>query len=282
MALTDLTPVTRMESILNGDDIEPVTREEYFVQQAASGGGGGLPAYTSSDVGKVLTVGQQTETVVVVPEQTVKTDKNGKATLTGVDFSRLMDGDTVSTTIAGFGTQDTVYESSGSDGEGLYSNGHLLASATTLFGIPSATVTISAFASLVISDAPGWQTAVLAYDYASATAVDHANELYANIAGTVVRLRDIGEQNTVVMVISDTVPTIPSMASYSVDDSPVWGLVNTVEDAMTTAFDGTGLPTSGQQCYYIANSIVLHVIKIGEDVNIIVVPTDADIRAYVP
>jgi hypothetical protein len=38
MALTDLTPVTRMESILNGDDIEPVTREEYFWKQAASGG----------------------------------------------------------------------------------------------------------------------------------------------------------------------------------------------------------------------------------------------------
>lgn len=39
MALNNLNPVTRMESILNGDNIEPVTREEYFWKQAASGGG---------------------------------------------------------------------------------------------------------------------------------------------------------------------------------------------------------------------------------------------------
>ena len=39
MALENLTPVTRKESILNGEDITPVTREEYFWKQAASGGG---------------------------------------------------------------------------------------------------------------------------------------------------------------------------------------------------------------------------------------------------
>lgn len=62
MALNDLTPVTRMESILNGDDIEPVTREEYFVQQAVGSGGGGgdhipivVTISTSGMAGKTVT-----------------------------------------------------------------------------------------------------------------------------------------------------------------------------------------------------------------------------------
>lgn len=38
--------------------------------QSSGGGGSSLPSYTSSDKGKVLTVGESTETVVVVPEQT--------------------------------------------------------------------------------------------------------------------------------------------------------------------------------------------------------------------
>ena len=66
MALENLEPVTRMESILNGDNIEPVTREEYFWQQAATSGSGGLPKYTAADVGKVLTVGEDGETAVPV------------------------------------------------------------------------------------------------------------------------------------------------------------------------------------------------------------------------
>lgn len=88
MALEDLTPVTRMESILDGDDISPVTRMEYFLGKAANevpkpsgvsdagkvltvnaAGDGfeldtpdsGLPAYTGSDLGKVLTVGGTSE-----------------------------------------------------------------------------------------------------------------------------------------------------------------------------------------------------------------------------
>ena len=88
MALEDLTPVTRMESILDGDDISPVTRMEYFLGKAANevpkpegvsdagkvltvnaAGDGfeldtpdsGLPAYTGADLGKVLTVGGTSE-----------------------------------------------------------------------------------------------------------------------------------------------------------------------------------------------------------------------------
>lgn len=41
MALENLEPATRIESILDGVDIEPATRLEYFLKQAASGGGGG-------------------------------------------------------------------------------------------------------------------------------------------------------------------------------------------------------------------------------------------------
>lgn len=41
MALENLEPATRIESILDGEDIEPATRLEYFLKQAAAGGGGG-------------------------------------------------------------------------------------------------------------------------------------------------------------------------------------------------------------------------------------------------
>lgn len=43
MALTDLTPATRIEEILAGEEISPATRLEYFLQQAAQGGGGSAP-----------------------------------------------------------------------------------------------------------------------------------------------------------------------------------------------------------------------------------------------
>ena len=39
----DIEPVTRWEKILAGQDIEPVTRMEYFLAKAAAGGGGGTP-----------------------------------------------------------------------------------------------------------------------------------------------------------------------------------------------------------------------------------------------
>ena len=67
MALENLEPVTRMESILNGDEISPVTREEYFWQKAATSGSGGLPEYTAADVGKVLMLGEDAEHSTVAP-----------------------------------------------------------------------------------------------------------------------------------------------------------------------------------------------------------------------
>lgn len=59
MALENLTPSNRMEAILDGQDIEPSNRKEYFMQKAVSAGGSSLPpSYSSSDIGKVLTVGE--------------------------------------------------------------------------------------------------------------------------------------------------------------------------------------------------------------------------------
>lgn len=77
MALENLEPVTRMESILNGDSIEPVTREEYFWQQAATSGSGGLPEYTAADVGKVLTVGGETPIWSPVVKYALVDDEQG-------------------------------------------------------------------------------------------------------------------------------------------------------------------------------------------------------------
>ena len=84
MALEDLTPAVRVEAILDGADIEPANRLEYFLKQAANEvpkaaaentgkvltstldaednpvisweAAGGLPAYDTTDEGKVLTV----------------------------------------------------------------------------------------------------------------------------------------------------------------------------------------------------------------------------------
>lgn len=41
MALENLEPATRIESILDGEDIAPATRLEYFLKKASAGGGGG-------------------------------------------------------------------------------------------------------------------------------------------------------------------------------------------------------------------------------------------------
>ena len=100
MALEDLNPAVRVEEILDGGDIVPATRLEYFMKKAANevpkpagsadagkvvtvnedGDGyelgaipSGLPSYTSADKGKVLTIGEGegSVTTVIVPEQTV-------------------------------------------------------------------------------------------------------------------------------------------------------------------------------------------------------------------
>lgn len=44
VGLENLEPANRIEAILNGEDIAPATRLEYFLKQAAAGGGGGEAA----------------------------------------------------------------------------------------------------------------------------------------------------------------------------------------------------------------------------------------------
>lgn len=88
-----MKPITREDRIYNGEDVKTLTRDEYFLKKhvkESEGGGSGssLPPYTASDVGKSLTVVQETETVVVIPEQTV-TVTDSTVVLNGTDFSRL-------------------------------------------------------------------------------------------------------------------------------------------------------------------------------------------------
>jgi hypothetical protein len=93
--------------------MKPRTAEEYFLNQIAENGGGGssLPSYSSSDIGKVLTVGEGSETVqtVVVPEQTVTIADGEGNDLTGYDFSSVSIGDVLQVTINGV-TKNVEYE----------------------------------------------------------------------------------------------------------------------------------------------------------------------------
>lgn len=50
MALENLTPAVRIEEILDGQNIEPVTRLEYFLKQASNE----VPKATAANTGKVL------------------------------------------------------------------------------------------------------------------------------------------------------------------------------------------------------------------------------------
>lgn len=59
MTLEDLTPAVREESILNGDEITPATRLEYFLQKAATE----LPKPAAGDAGKVLAVNEDADGV---------------------------------------------------------------------------------------------------------------------------------------------------------------------------------------------------------------------------
>lgn len=92
--MKNLKPITRHEQFLqdiaDGEvDLKPITRQEYFLAKIAESGGGGssLPSYTSSDVGKTLTLEQQgSEETIIIPEQTVTTSGTfiTKADLDGV------------------------------------------------------------------------------------------------------------------------------------------------------------------------------------------------------
>lgn len=64
--------------------------EQFSLQ---NGGGSGLPSYSSSDIGKVLTVGEGDPVqTVIVPEQTVTASGENPAALTGADVSGFVVG----------------------------------------------------------------------------------------------------------------------------------------------------------------------------------------------
>ena len=87
-----------------------------FSQAGQGGGGGGLPPYTSADKGKVLTVGEgsESETVTIVPEQTVTlTIPEGRehpepAILTNTYIAGLAAGQTGVLTVNGASDNITV------------------------------------------------------------------------------------------------------------------------------------------------------------------------------
>ena len=60
--MAEVKAVSRTEAIQNGDEVKPVSREEYFLKKSVSGGGSGGAGYTV-----------ETQSVAVVPEQTAIT-----------------------------------------------------------------------------------------------------------------------------------------------------------------------------------------------------------------
>lgn len=91
--------------------------EDNMWKPTPSGGGSGLPAYTSSDIGKVLTVGEAepVETVaIIVPEQSVEMtfgrrgDPSDVYYVNGADWSDVSVGDTITLVFDGVEREATV------------------------------------------------------------------------------------------------------------------------------------------------------------------------------
>lgn len=86
MALEDLTPAVRVEAILNGDEITPANRLEYFLQKAATE----LPKPAAGDEGKVLAVNASGEWAAENPYDIVfriDTDEGVPQTVTATVFN---------------------------------------------------------------------------------------------------------------------------------------------------------------------------------------------------
>lgn len=84
-----------------------------------------FPAYTYADKGKILSLvedEEHTETVVIVPEQTVTIDEDvaREVALTDVDSSLIDIGETVTFTVNGVATTDTFTENGIDGAESTY------------------------------------------------------------------------------------------------------------------------------------------------------------------
>lgn len=214
-----IDPVTRKERILSGEDIEPVTRLEYFLKNAVGGGGGSsLPSYTSADIGKVLTLGEDAEHHVqktVVPEQSITLESGGPinhATFgvdSGVDFDffeNVSVGDKCYISIGGADaveiTAENVY------GQPLFHVGDYYVGYSSMFngtGVASFTetgsVTVSAYA-ITLPIVADWRDImfVLNKDFLSST-VGETTELYAMLKaaydnGATLYIRDTSSHST--------------------------------------------------------------------------------------
>lgn len=116
MALSDIVPINRKEEFLqaiadkSGAPV-PVTRIEEFLKRISeSSGGSSLPEYTSADKGKGLFLGdgEGTETVVIVPEQTVTVVDEGVALQNAEGVIELQEGYSVSLSVNGSSYDGTV------------------------------------------------------------------------------------------------------------------------------------------------------------------------------
>ena len=85
-----IEPITREEKIIAGEDIQPITRLEYFLKEySGGGGGGGLPSYTPADEEKALTIKKADPVpveTIIIPEQRVTVPRGGTATLIDVIY----------------------------------------------------------------------------------------------------------------------------------------------------------------------------------------------------
>lgn len=146
------------------------TREECFLADIAENGGGGgssLPPYTSADKGKVLTVGEGSgsETIVVVPEQTV-TVESGPVPLVGADASSFVVGNTGVMTVNGTDHNVTATDMDGAIVYGGQEIGFMIAYAdgeVMCAGEPG-TYTVSLTAS-VPSVEPKWEAAIIKLNF---------------------------------------------------------------------------------------------------------------------
>lgn len=55
MSMENLTPITREEKIVSGEDLEPITRMEYFLKKYGGGTGGGTGGGSSVLLDTTLT-----------------------------------------------------------------------------------------------------------------------------------------------------------------------------------------------------------------------------------
>lgn len=107
-----MRPITREDRIYAGEDVQTLTRDEYFLKQhvqESQGSGSSLPAYTASDKGKnlaVLTIDGTPVITEVIPQQSITADiempdMGYYGILSNVDISKIVDDVAYTITVDG-------------------------------------------------------------------------------------------------------------------------------------------------------------------------------------